>query len=326
MGKVISMILNNYLPLVTIGIPTYNRPKELNIAIKSALAQRYKNLEIIISNNCSEDPKVEEVAQHYASQDSRIKYFYQNKNLGHGGNGQFLIDQAQGEYIFILCDDDWISENFIEECIKVFNSNSNCAMVYGRTKLYDADYKLIEETCFRNIESSDYIQRLFDYTQNAIHFRLATALFKTNQFKNIKDFKKNRFCEDQILMSKMLYFGSYIILPHITFHKLNNGSTKDLDSLKKNYNMSDLTCQNIYEKVNETILNAILFDDFYRDRLIESEKFKIAMEVHKLMVNKTTMANLSSKEIIKCLTYSFIKKLKKLYRSEYKSTLHNNLS
>jgi len=50
-------------PLVSIGIPTYNRPNELKIAIESIVNQKYNNLEIIVSDNCSSDPAVEKLCK-----------------------------------------------------------------------------------------------------------------------------------------------------------------------------------------------------------------------------------------------------------------------
>ncbi|MEL6166686.1 MAG: glycosyltransferase, partial [Cyanobacteria bacterium J06628_3] len=40
-------------PLVSIIIPTYNRPEYLNLALASAVQQTYQNIEIIVSDNCS---------------------------------------------------------------------------------------------------------------------------------------------------------------------------------------------------------------------------------------------------------------------------------
>ena len=47
------MITDTNLPLVTVGIPTYNRPKGLERTLQCILNQTYANLEIIISDNCS---------------------------------------------------------------------------------------------------------------------------------------------------------------------------------------------------------------------------------------------------------------------------------
>ncbi len=60
--------------LVSILIPTYNRELFIGEAIESAINQKYKNLEIIIVDNCSKD-KTNEIINNYLKLDNRIKYY-----------------------------------------------------------------------------------------------------------------------------------------------------------------------------------------------------------------------------------------------------------
>jgi len=66
---------------VSIIISTRNRGKFLPTAIKSALAQSYKNFEIIIADDAFTD-NTQEVALEYVKKDNRIKYFRQNERIG----------------------------------------------------------------------------------------------------------------------------------------------------------------------------------------------------------------------------------------------------
>ena len=68
-------------PLITIGIPTYNRPKGLEKTIQNFLNQTYQNLEIIISDNNSDDPEVLRICNDYLRNDSRVKLYSQKKIL-----------------------------------------------------------------------------------------------------------------------------------------------------------------------------------------------------------------------------------------------------
>ena len=75
--------------LVTIAIPTYNRADNyLKQALSSALVQTYRNIEIIVSDNCSTD-NTESVVKNF--KDSRIRYFKQKKNIGPYKNFNFLL-------------------------------------------------------------------------------------------------------------------------------------------------------------------------------------------------------------------------------------------
>ncbi len=97
-------------PLVSVTIATFNRCEKLQKAIESVINQTYKNLEIIIADNHSEDG-TEKLCQQYAAKDSRIKYFRHDENLGMTANANFFAKQMTGKYWVGLCDDDcliWI--------------------------------------------------------------------------------------------------------------------------------------------------------------------------------------------------------------------------
>ena len=111
--------------LISVGIFTYNRPEGLKNTLEYITNQTYKNLEIIISDNCSPDSQVEKIAKEYAEKDNRIKYFKQNKNIGPVCNCKFVLQEASGEYFMWAADDDEWHPEFIEICMsKVTNKES----------------------------------------------------------------------------------------------------------------------------------------------------------------------------------------------------------
>ncbi|MBQ7628766.1 MAG: glycosyltransferase family 2 protein, partial [Selenomonadaceae bacterium] len=83
--------LNEYskdlFPLVTVIIPTFNRPKYFKLALESALNQTYRNIEVVVSDNSTEDD-TENLMQDYIKNDSRIKYF-RHKNFTANDNWNF---------------------------------------------------------------------------------------------------------------------------------------------------------------------------------------------------------------------------------------------
>ena len=106
----------NETPLISVGIPTYNRPEGLERTLQQITNQTYKNLEIIVSNNASEDHRVQEVINRYQSVDSRIISFLQKKNIGIGKNFKFVLKNASGEFFMWAADDDEWHPFFIEVC------------------------------------------------------------------------------------------------------------------------------------------------------------------------------------------------------------------
>ena len=109
-------MMNETTPLVTVGIPTYNRPEGLERTLQQITNQTYKNLEIIVSNNASEDHRVQEVINRYQSVDSRIISFLQKENIGLIANFKFVLKNASGDFFMWAADDDEWHPSFIEVC------------------------------------------------------------------------------------------------------------------------------------------------------------------------------------------------------------------
>ena len=117
--------LNN--PLVTIATSMYNVEEYVVQNIESLLAQTYKNLEIILVDDGSPD-KSGEIADFYASKDSRIKVVHQN-NTGLGGGRNAAIDIATGDYITFVDADDYLCPDFVEYMLSlIITQNADMAI------------------------------------------------------------------------------------------------------------------------------------------------------------------------------------------------------
>src|SRR5437868_4342536 len=116
-------------PLVTIGLPSYNRPQGLKRSLENAISQTYQNLEIIVSDNCSDDAlNIQELVESYIKNDSRVKFYRQPQNIGAFLNFKFLLEKASGEYFMWLSDDDERHETCIEVSLQLI---SNAGGAFG---------------------------------------------------------------------------------------------------------------------------------------------------------------------------------------------------
>jgi len=104
-------------PLVSVGIPTYNRPDGLRQAMGDICAQTFQNLEIIVSDNASPDPQNILVAEQFAAGDRRIRVFAQPSNIGPLSNFEFVLRHATGKYFMWAADDDRWQDWFVERCV-----------------------------------------------------------------------------------------------------------------------------------------------------------------------------------------------------------------
>ena len=107
-------------PVVSIGIPTYDRPASLQQAIQSLLQQTYQDFEIIVSDDCSPDNTAEVVK---SIQDPRIRYHRTATNLRPPRNWNECVRLAQGEFFALLPDDDVYCPEFLAEMVKTLHAH-----------------------------------------------------------------------------------------------------------------------------------------------------------------------------------------------------------
>jgi glycosyltransferase involved in cell wall biosynthesis len=95
----------NSAPQVSVCIPTYNHALVVGDALRSAMAQSYENLDILVVDNHSED-ETRQVVADIAAGDLRVRYVRHAENLGMARNFSACISLAKGELVQILCADD----------------------------------------------------------------------------------------------------------------------------------------------------------------------------------------------------------------------------
>jgi glycosyltransferase involved in cell wall biosynthesis len=122
--------------LVSILIPVFNRGWTISDTINSALAQTYRNIEIIIVDNASTDESWR-VIQSFLRKDSRIKAFRNRTNLGPVRNWLRCVEEASGQYGKILWSDDLIAPEFVEKSLPLFNDE--VGFVYSGVNVFAGD-------------------------------------------------------------------------------------------------------------------------------------------------------------------------------------------
>lgn len=118
-------------PLLTVGIPTYNRLPALRRAIRSALSQNCGDLEIVIADNASSDG-TEDYCRAIAEQESPIRYIRHAVNRGPTANFNSVLRHARGDYFLFLSDDDWLDESYASRCLQWLRAHPDHSMVSGR--------------------------------------------------------------------------------------------------------------------------------------------------------------------------------------------------
>lgn len=113
--------------LVSVVMPTHNGERFLEDSIRSILAQTYANLELVITDDCSDNIVTLEILRRFQEQDSRVDVVYLKENKGPGYARNKSIERARGRYIaFCDSDDRWFADKLERQL--AFMREKGCAL------------------------------------------------------------------------------------------------------------------------------------------------------------------------------------------------------
>lgn len=228
--------------LVSIGMPVYNRPVEMTRALDSVLAQSYQNIEIVISNNCSPNLKVDEVIKEYLQRDNRIKYYFQKEALPVIDNFKFVLEKASGEYFLWLSDDDWIDITYIEECQNYLQNNPDYNLACGECSYHTKSAEFINKVKMPSLDSSSPSQRVIQYYKNVKLNGYFYGMRKTSLSRAIP--LQNKLAFDWLYLAAIVYRGKSKVLENISMHITAGGMSTDTVELNKNLGANNFFTRN----------------------------------------------------------------------------------
>lgn len=123
-------------PVVSVGLPVYNGEKYLREAIESILAQSFEDFEFIIADNASID-RTEEICRRYAAQDSRIRYYRNEKNLGGALNFNYVFELSKGKYFKWAAHDDVCAPDLLSKCVAILDQDPSIVLCKPKAKAID---------------------------------------------------------------------------------------------------------------------------------------------------------------------------------------------
>lgn len=127
------------MPKVSVIMPLYNAGKFVNYAIESILNQSFTDFELIVIDDCSEDASLEEVLKH---KDQRLKIYKNEINQGIAFTRNRGIQEAQGQYIALMDDDDIASVNRLKLGNDYLDAHPDIDVVGGAMNIINAENKV----------------------------------------------------------------------------------------------------------------------------------------------------------------------------------------
>jgi glycosyltransferase involved in cell wall biosynthesis len=140
-------------PRLTVGLPVYNGERYLSESLDALLGQTYTDFELLISDNASTDGTAA-ICRRYASQDSRVRYFRQPRNVGLSPNHNFVAEQARGELFKWAANDDLYARDLLERCVAALDERPDVVLAHAWTGRIDASGALTEAITYSLATSS----------------------------------------------------------------------------------------------------------------------------------------------------------------------------
>lgn len=212
--------------LVSVIIPTYNRADYLRDAVESALAQTFRNFEILIVDDGSTDC-TSEVAASYRG---KARYLTQ-QNSGPAAARNNGIRNAAGRYIaFLDSDDVWLPE-MLSRQISMFQANPTAGLAATGYRLMDAEQQISDAIIMdrKELEAA----RKGDHYKN--FFATSGVMVKKECFQSVGLFNENLdFAEDWDMWLRILQHYGFVYLPEVLMHYRVHPAKISAGSLQKN--------------------------------------------------------------------------------------------
>ena len=259
--------------LISIVLPIYNIEKYLTDCIESVINQTYKNIEIILVDDGSED-NCATICDNYANKDKRIKVIHkENGGLSDARNAGLKI--ATGEYITFIDSDDIIDKQYIENLFEILVENNADIAICNYKEIEEKNnYKQLpknykpknEIDIFDNIES---LKQMYTSHKHGMVFVAWAKLYKKELFiKNNIKYPEGKIHEDTYTTYKLLYYAKKVVFTEkeLYFYRLRKGSIMNSKfNLKKLDKLPAIeeTCEFFLEK-NEPELLKCAFNDYMK--------------------------------------------------------------
>lgn len=143
----IKLIKMDYEPLVSVCVITYNSSAFVLETLESIKKQSYKNVELIVSDDCSTDNTIEiceEWIQHNKSRFVSVNLISTTSNMGVAGNCNNAYSNAHGEWIKGLAGDDKLFPDSILEYVRFVNTMPSCRVCFAKLAFWGSDEKMLE--------------------------------------------------------------------------------------------------------------------------------------------------------------------------------------
>lgn len=292
-------------PLVSILIPTYNRPEYFELALKSVLDQTYENIEIIIGDDSTNNLTESLVKDKYLPYYNNIRYIRNEKNLGQFDNDLKLMELSRGEFINFLMDDDLFHPKKIEKMMDYFinDKEGEIVLVTSHRRLINkmgdpykdggVTQKIFKEDTI--MDGAEFGNILLKYNFNFIG-EPTTVLFRkkdlTEPFGTFAGRKYGCNVDSATWLTLLSKGKAVYISDTLSFTRMHGNQQLQSDKVKV-LGAIDYAFQVVSSKGNGFLNN----DEDYMNALVNSLKYAMSI------VTENKLVEIENKELFNLLNY-----------------------
>jgi glycosyltransferase involved in cell wall biosynthesis len=227
---------SNMGPVVSIILPTFNRPLYLAQAISSAVRQKYANLQIIVVNDGGCD--VSGIVKSFC--DPRILFIDRQQNRGKAYSLNEAIRAAKGKYIAYLDDDDIYYPDHIEKLVGALENRSDCGVAYS--DLYKSYCRIAPDGRRVVLSKVVEVSRDFDrfvmlYFNHVLH---VSCLHRRDLLDKTGPYNEGlNVLIDWDMTRRLAFFSDFCHVPEVTGEYYNPEGESDRISVQRRKNKAE---------------------------------------------------------------------------------------
>lgn len=240
--------------MISVIIPTYNRYEMLKQTIDSVYMQTHSQIEIIVIDDGSKD-NTKYIKEEYPN----IRLFRNDKNRGPGYNRKRGFQEAKGQFIIFVDDDDYYTDSkFFEKAIEIFEKNSELVFVAANAEIFHMDTNLLEKSELNIVGEFDSIKYLEGFlTKYKKPLSTFTCIFRKQMLEKAK-FAEMKMVNDMPIYMRSLIGGKiYMMHDEVGVYRVHS------ENISKNISYQFLL-ENLEEKlyVYQNIKKNKLFNSY----------------------------------------------------------------
>lgn len=184
-------------PYFSIIIPQKDRAEYLYHTIRTCMVQDYPKLEILVSDDCSQDNSVD-VVRELMKIDSRIKLFAHDHHLGMRDNFEYVLNQVKPGYVMALGGDDGLTPGAVWRMLEILRETNTQLLTWTPDLFYYSEeegganiicIKRWKKHCVKTIKSSDYLAKIassFNYMTDDCPMFYVKGVASTDLINRVK--------------------------------------------------------------------------------------------------------------------------------------------